>query len=234
VVLTTGTFLRGLIHIGELQIPAGRVGEAPSTGLSLTLERWALPLEGLRPGRRRGSTAVPSIGRQWSRSRETSPEPFSTLTDHIANPQVHCGITRTNEATHRIIRTTSTARPCTRARSPAQGRAIALQSRTRSFALVSVMGIRSSWSRKVSTTNGLSQRHFHVVAGGRPACVVATIPGWRGRGCCGRLRYRIRPRGPARTEAHAGDAAPAGLFLAGQINGTTAMRRPPPKAWPPA
>src|SRR3954447_8932613 len=105
VVLTTGTFLRGLIHIGEHQIPAGRVGEAPSTGLSLTLERLGFVLGRLKTG-----TPPRLDGRtiDWtaveSQPGDQPPEPFSTLTDHIANPQVHCGITRTNDATHRIIR----------------------------------------------------------------------------------------------------------------------------------
>src|SRR6476661_1425339 len=105
VVLTTGTFLRGLIHIGEHQIPAGRVGEAPSSGLSLTLERLGFVLGRLKTG-----TPPRLDGRtiDWaaveSQPGDQPPEPFSTLTDHIANVQVHCGITRTNEATHRIIR----------------------------------------------------------------------------------------------------------------------------------
>jgi tRNA uridine 5-carboxymethylaminomethyl modification enzyme len=105
VVLTTGTFLRGLIHIGEHQIPAGRVGEAPSTGLSLTLERLGFVLGRLKTG-----TPPRLDGRtiDWeaveSQPGDQPPEPFSTLTDHIDNAQVHCGITRTNDATHRIIR----------------------------------------------------------------------------------------------------------------------------------
>jgi tRNA uridine 5-carboxymethylaminomethyl modification enzyme len=105
VVLTTGTFLRGLIHIGEHQIPAGRVGEAPSTGLSLTLERLGFVLGRLKTG-----TPPRLDGRtiDWaaveSQPGDQPPEPFSTLTDHIHNAQVHCGITRTNDATHRIIR----------------------------------------------------------------------------------------------------------------------------------
>src|SRR3954449_9539094 len=105
VVLTTGTFLRGLIHIGEHQIPAGRVGEAPSTGLSLTLERLGFVLGRLKTGtppRLDGRTI--DWGAVESQSGDKPPEPFSTLTDHIHNAQVHCGITRTNDATHRIIR----------------------------------------------------------------------------------------------------------------------------------
>jgi len=105
VVLTTGTFLRGLIHIGEHQIPAGRVGEAPSTGLSVTLERLGFALGRLKTGtppRLDGRTI--DWGAVESQPGDQPPEPFSTLTDHIDNAQVDCGITRTNDATHRIIR----------------------------------------------------------------------------------------------------------------------------------
>jgi tRNA uridine 5-carboxymethylaminomethyl modification enzyme len=63
VVLTTGTFLRGLIHIGEVKIPAGRVGEGPALGLSSTLERFGFPSGASRPGPRPAWTAAPSIGR---------------------------------------------------------------------------------------------------------------------------------------------------------------------------
>src|SRR5437879_4749684 len=105
VVLTTGTFLRGLIHIGEQQTPAGRAGEAPSLGLSLTLERLGLGLGRLKTG-----TPPRLDGRtiDWAslemQSGDEPPEPFSVLTRRIENPQVCCGITRTNAATHRIIR----------------------------------------------------------------------------------------------------------------------------------
>jgi tRNA uridine 5-carboxymethylaminomethyl modification enzyme len=105
VVLTTGTFLRGLIHIGERQIPAGRVGEAPSVGLSATLERAGFALGRLKTGtppRLDGATI------DWAavemQPGDEPPEPFSTLTTRIANPQVMCGITRTTPATHAIVR----------------------------------------------------------------------------------------------------------------------------------
>jgi tRNA uridine 5-carboxymethylaminomethyl modification enzyme len=105
VVLTTGTFLRGLIHIGEHQTAAGRVGEAPAVALSLTLERIGFALGRLKTG-----TPPRLDGRtiDWSRLEmqlgDDPPEPFSTLTERIENPQVECGITRTTEATHAIIR----------------------------------------------------------------------------------------------------------------------------------
>jgi tRNA uridine 5-carboxymethylaminomethyl modification enzyme len=105
VVLTTGTFLRGLIHIGEQKIPAGRVGEAPSLGLSLALQAIGLQLGRLKTG-----TPPRLDGRtiDWAalemQPGDEPPEPFSALTARIENPQVQCGITRTTEATHAVIR----------------------------------------------------------------------------------------------------------------------------------
>lgn len=105
VVLTTGTFLRGLIHIGEAKIPAGRVGEAPSLGLSATLERHGFPLGRLKTG-----TPPRLDGRtiDWAvlemQAGDDPPEPFSALTEAITTPQISCGITRTTLATHDLIR----------------------------------------------------------------------------------------------------------------------------------
>ncbi|MGV1825808.1 tRNA uridine-5-carboxymethylaminomethyl(34) synthesis enzyme MnmG [Agrobacterium vitis] len=105
VILTSGTFLRGLIHIGQTKIPAGRVGEAPSLGLSVTLGRL-----GLRLGRLKTGTPARLDGRtiNWSQlemqAADEQPVPFSFMTDRITNPQIECGITRTSAATHKIIR----------------------------------------------------------------------------------------------------------------------------------
>ena len=104
VILTTGTFLRGLIHIGERKIPAGRMGEAPSTGLSATLEMFGFALGRLKtgtPSRLDGRT-IDWAGLEMQQADET-PVPFSTLTKRITNPQIECGITRTNKRTHAII-----------------------------------------------------------------------------------------------------------------------------------
>jgi tRNA uridine 5-carboxymethylaminomethyl modification enzyme len=104
VVLTTGTFLRGLIHIGSEKIPAGRVGEAPSVGLSATLARHNIALGRLKtgtPARLNGATI--DWGSVSLQDADEDPVPFSFMTDKIANPQIACGVTRTTAATHKII-----------------------------------------------------------------------------------------------------------------------------------
>jgi len=105
VVLTTGTFLRGLIHIGEKKIVAGRMNEQASLGLSATMSR-----AGFKLGRLKTGTPPRLDGRtiDWasleSQAADEHPSPFSLLTDRIENPQIHCGITRTTPATHELIR----------------------------------------------------------------------------------------------------------------------------------
>src|SRR5262249_15245644 len=104
VILTTGTFLRGLIHAGERTTPAGRVGEAPAVGLAHTLDRLGFALGRLKTGTppRLDGTSI-----DWARLEmqpgDDPPEPFSTLTARIDTPQIQCGITRTTDPSHRII-----------------------------------------------------------------------------------------------------------------------------------
>ena len=105
VVVTTGMFLRGSIHIGEQRTPAGRAGDAAALGLSATLHRLGFTLGRLKTGtppRLDGRTI--DWGMLELQAGDSPPEPFSALTARIDNPQVQCGITRTTEATHRIIR----------------------------------------------------------------------------------------------------------------------------------
>lgn len=105
VVLTTGTFLRGLIHCGEKKIPAGRVGDAPAVGLALALERQRFALGRLKTG-----TPPRLDGRtiDWAslepQPGDNPPSPFSYLTDKITLPQIQCYITHTSTAGHDIIR----------------------------------------------------------------------------------------------------------------------------------
>ncbi|MEO3387154.1 tRNA uridine-5-carboxymethylaminomethyl(34) synthesis enzyme MnmG [Mesorhizobium sp. CAU 1741] len=105
VVLTTGTFLRGLIHIGDERFPAGRMNENASIGLSASMARHGFTLGRLKTGtppRLDGRTIDwASLDRQLA---DEDPKPFSLLTDRIANPQIACGVTRTTEATHCVIR----------------------------------------------------------------------------------------------------------------------------------
>ena len=104
VVLTTGTFLKGVIHLGETRTPAGRVGEAPSIGLADRLYALGLDMGRLKtgtPARLDGSTIA------WDQLEmqpgDEPPTPFSFLTDRITTPQIACGVTYTNAETHRII-----------------------------------------------------------------------------------------------------------------------------------
>lgn len=104
VVLTTGTFLRGLIHRGEETIPAGRVGEKPVLGLSTRLENLGLRLGRLKtgtPARLDGTSIDYSVLEE--QQGDDPPEAFSALTAAITNPQISCHITRTLAETHRII-----------------------------------------------------------------------------------------------------------------------------------
>jgi len=105
VVITTGTFLRGMIHVGTKTWPAGRVGESPALGLAAALERLKLPLGRLKTG-----TPARLDGRtiDWAslemQPGDTPPRPFSFLTEAITTPQISCGITATTPETHAIIR----------------------------------------------------------------------------------------------------------------------------------
>ncbi len=105
VVITTGTFLRGVIHIGEQTQPAGRVGEPPAIGLSHGLDAL-----GLRMGRLKTGTPPRLDGRtiRWEglepQEGDSPQVPFSALTSHITNPQVRCHITGTTPEGHALIR----------------------------------------------------------------------------------------------------------------------------------
>ena len=109
VILTTGTFLRGLIHMGETKIPAGRVRgdgvEEPSTALARTLDRLGFKLGRLKtgtPARLDGRTI--DYGALERQDGDDPPRPFSYLTQRITTPQIPCHITTTTAATHEIIR----------------------------------------------------------------------------------------------------------------------------------
>ena len=105
VVLTTGTFLNGLIHIGEEKVAAGRAGEPPSHGLAHTLARFGFALGRLKTGTppRLDGTTIDRKGLEIQPG-DDPPPPFSFMTERIATPQIACHITETTPATHALIR----------------------------------------------------------------------------------------------------------------------------------
>ena len=104
VILTTGTFLRGEIHIGHKRIPAGRVGDKPSIGLADRLYKLGFSIGRLKTGT---PARIFKSSVNWDaleqQSADENPMPFSFLTNKITIPQVTCAITHTNELTHKII-----------------------------------------------------------------------------------------------------------------------------------
>lgn len=104
VVLTTGTFLKGMIHIGDKRIPAGRHGEDPAVGLSERLYAAKFNMGRLKTGT---PARIETSSINWDvlemQAADDIPTPFSFMNDHIVVPQIACGITYTNEATHKVI-----------------------------------------------------------------------------------------------------------------------------------
>ncbi len=104
VILTTGTFLKGVIHIGDKRVPAGRHNEAPSVGLSERLYGCGFNMGRLKTGT---PARIESASINWSalemQQADENPSPFSFMTSRVVVPQIACGITYTNESTHKLI-----------------------------------------------------------------------------------------------------------------------------------
>jgi tRNA uridine 5-carboxymethylaminomethyl modification enzyme len=224
VILTTGTFLRGLIHIGDQTTPAGRVGEAPAVGLSKTLERI-----GFKLGRLKTGTPPRLDGRtiDWAQlemqSGDDPPEPFSVLTSGIDNRQTQCGITRTTEATHAIIRANVHRSPMYSGRVQSRGprycpsiedKIVRFGEREGHQIFLEPEGLDDPivYPNGISTSLPAEVQHAFI----------ATIPGLE-RARITRLGYAIEYDHVDPRELHPTLETKRlrGLFLAGQINGTT-------------
>jgi tRNA uridine 5-carboxymethylaminomethyl modification enzyme len=224
VVLATGTFLRGRIHVGSDSAPAGRIGEAPSIGLALSLERLGLPLGRLKTG------TPPRLDRasiDWeglpADVGDPEPEPFSTLTERLDTPQIECRLTATTERTHALIRENLHASAVhggwIGGRGPRycpsiEDKVVRFPERPRHqiFLEPEGLGDRAVYPNGISTSLPASLQ----------SALIATIPGLE-KAVILRAGYAIEydyvdPRALAPTlEVR----SMPGVFLAGQINGTT-------------
>ena len=223
-VVTSGTFLRGLIHVGLASRAGGRIHEKAAVGLSLALERLGLPLGRLKTGTppriRRESVAFERMERQ---AGDPVPVPFSFETESIDRPQIECHITWTNEASHALIRGSLDRSPLysgvIRSVGPRycpsiEDKVVRFADRARHQIFVEPEGIDHPWiylnGLSTSLPEEVQERVVRTIAGLEEAVVAR--PGYA-------IEYDfVHPTACT----HALETrATRGLFLAGQINGTT-------------
>jgi tRNA uridine 5-carboxymethylaminomethyl modification enzyme len=224
VVLTTGTFLKGVIHQGEHSWPAGRIDEAPAVRLADTLAR-----AGFRLGRLKTGTPPRLDGRTIDRAAfeeqpgDAEPVPFSFLTEAITQAQVMCHVAYTNPAVHDLIRANVHRSPMYAGRIDAGGvrycpsiedKVVRFADRARHQIFLEPEGVDDP----TVYPNGISTSLPRAVQ----AALVAGIPGLE-RAAILRFGYAIEYDhvDPRELSPSLETKRLAGLFLAGQINGTT-------------
>ena len=227
-VLTTGTFLHGVIHVGHAQSPAGRVGEAPSIRLAETLGRLGLPLGRLKTG------TPPRLARDsidWdglpADQGDKAPAPFSFMTDWIDTPQIECRVTGTTTTTHAVIREnlhrSAMYGGAISGRGPRycpsiEDKVVRFAERERHQIFLEPEGLPGGEDGAVVYPNGISTS----LPADAQAAMIASIPGLEHARII-RLGYAVEYDfvDPQALDPSLALRAVPGVFLAGQINGTT-------------
>ncbi len=224
VVVTTGTFLRGRIHIGMRTFPAGRAGEFSSEGLAASLERLGLELGRLKTGTcPRVHRASLDYTMMEEQPGDREPQPFSFSTQRIEQPQVSCYITHTNEQTHDIIRANLDRSPLFSGRIEGVGprycpsiedKVVKFPDRTRHHVFVEPEGLSTDevYLNGVSTSlpEDVQSAYLRTIKGLDNVRIMR--PGYA-------VEYDFVP--PTQLKPTLETKRVAGLFLAGQINGTS-------------